>query len=73
MSSSAAFSLGYQQSTLASQNNLNMIQKYSALEYEIINKYEQGLGPISIKGTTRPYTTQKISYIDENGLIVAIN
>jgi hypothetical protein len=78
ISSAAAFSLGYQQSTNASQNNIHLIQSYAEMESVIIENYEKelyekSLDTITIKGSVNPKSVKHIRYYDKNGLLVSVN
>jgi hypothetical protein len=78
ISSASAFTLGYQQSTNASKNNIHLIQSYAKMESVIIDNYERelyekSLDTITIKGSVNPKSVKHIRYYDKNGLLVSVN
>jgi hypothetical protein len=78
ISSAAAFSLGYQQSTNASKNNIHLIQSYAEMEKAIIDNYEKELyekelDTLTIRKSVNPKSVKHLRYYDKNGLLVSVN
>ncbi len=64
VSNGASFTLGYQQSSLASQNNLSIIKGYAQLEAEIIRSHEESMeANEKMHQSPTPYM-----YYDANGI-----
>jgi accessory colonization factor AcfC len=78
ISSASAFTLGYQQSTNASKNNIHLIQSYAEMEKAIIDNYEKELyekklDTLTIRESVNPKSVKHLRYYDKNGLLVRVN
>ena len=64
VSNAASFTLGYQQSSLAIQNDISVIKGYAQLEAQIVRNHEESLkSNQKIHQSPTPYM-----YYDENGV-----
>lgn len=64
VSNAASFTLGYQQSSLAIQNDISVIKGYAQLEAQIVRNHEESM---KSNGNMHPIPTPYM-YYDENGV-----